>query len=56
MLDQHLAENIRPCVVIGDPHPSICRCGERRAVALAIRNRGQEIDPGKALERLRHRQ
>jgi len=29
--------------------------GERRAITLAIRDGGQEIDPGKALERGRYR-
>ena len=37
MFDQHLAENVRPGVVIGDPHPRVRRRRKRRAVALAIR-------------------
>ena len=37
MLDQHLAENVRPGVVIGDPYPRARRGRKRRAIALAIR-------------------
>ena len=56
MLDQHLAEDIGPGVVVRNPHPRFCRLGERRAIPFAIRNRRQQIDPGKPLERGRDRQ
>ena len=37
MLDQHLAENVRPGVVVGDPHLVRRRRRQRGAVALAVR-------------------
>src|SRR5260370_36707646 len=56
VLDQYLAENVGPAVVIGDPHPLSCRCREPCAVAVAARYGGKQIDPGIALERRRYRQ
>jgi hypothetical protein len=38
VLDQYLAENVRPGVIVGDPHPLPCRCRQRRPVALALRD------------------
>ena len=56
MLDQHLAEDVRPGVVVRDPYPVPRRRRKRRAIALAVRDRRQQIDPGEALERGRDRQ
>ncbi len=56
MLDQHLAENVRPGVVLGNPHALSCRRRQCRTVAFAARNGRQQIDAGKAFECGRHRQ
>ena len=50
MLDQHLAENVRPGVVIRDPHPRARRGRKRRAIALAAAIVAKQIDSRKALE------
>ena len=46
----------RPGVVVRDPHPPRRRGRQRGAIAVAVRDGGQQIDAGKALERVRHRQ
>ena len=51
MLDQHLAENVRPGVITGDPYPPLCRLRKRGAITLAIPDRRQQINVGKAFER-----
>ena len=56
MLDQHLAEDVGPGVVVGDPHPRSGGRRQSRAIAPSVRDGGEQIDAGKALECGRHRQ
>ena len=41
VLDQDLAEDVRPGVVLRDPHPRLCRSRQCRAITLALRNSRQ---------------
>ena len=50
MLDQDLAEDIRPGVVFGDADLAGGRFCKRGAVALVARNGRQQVDPGEPLE------
>ena len=54
IFDQYLAEDIRPGVVVRDPHPVARRRRQSRTIALTVRDGGQQIDPGKAPERRGH--
>ncbi|MBA7677507.1 hypothetical protein ES703_85765 [subsurface metagenome] len=50
VLDQHLAENVRPGVVIGNAHTILCGRRQRRAIAFAAMNRRNQVDAREALE------
>lgn len=56
MLDQDLAEDVRPGVILADADLARRRLRERGAVTLAARNGRKQVDPGEAHERAGDRQ
>ena len=50
MLDQDLAENIRPGVVVRNPNAILGRASQSVAIALAVTDGGEQVDAGEPRE------